>query len=476
MAREHYSASRLAHWDAVARDSEHHSTWGAYYRRRLAHVYRAFVAPGFRVLEVGSGLGDLLAALNATEAVGVDFSREMVQRAATRHPGITFICADAHSLTAGVDGQFDLIILSDLVNDLWDVQEVLEQVARVSTPRTRLVLNFYSRLWEPVLAVAGSLGLATRTLQQNWFTVDDVINLIQLTGFESIRHYEEILWPIDTPFVAPLANRYLAKVWPFRCLALTNVLVARQRIRPVPGAAAPIVSVIVPARNEAGNIPEVFSRVPEMGAGTEIVFVEGHSSDATFATIRREAAAHPERRCQALQQTGVGKGDAVRLGYAKASGEVFMILDADLTVPPEDLPRFYEALTSGHGEFVNGVRLVYPLEGEAMRFFNLIANKLFGLAFSWLLGQPVKDTLCGTKVLWKSDYELIAANRAHFGELDPFGDFDLLFGSARLGLKIVDLPIRYRARTYGTTNIQRWRHGVLLLRMVLLAARRLKFW
>lgn len=474
-ARERHTASRLAHWDAVAKDSDRRATWGSYYRRRLGHVYRAFVAPGCRVLEVGSGLGDLLAALQATEAVGVDFSREMVERATSRHPEVKFVCADAHRLTEAVDGHFDLIILSDLVNDLWDLQEVLEQVARLSTPRTRLVLNFYSRLWEPALAIAARLGLAKPTLQQNWFTVDDVVNLIQLTGYEPIRHSEEILWPLDTRVLAPFANRYLVKIWPFRWLALTNVLLARPRAQSR-GGPSPVVSVIVPARNEAGNIPEVLTRVPEMGGGTEIVFVEGHSKDDTLGAIHREIAAHPERDCLALQQTGVGKGDAVRLGFTKASGDVLMILDADLTVPPEDLPRFYEALTSGHGEFINGVRLVYPLEGEAMRFFNLIGNKFFGLAFSWLLGQPVKDTLCGTKVLWKSDYELIAANRAHFGELDPFGDFDLLFGAARLGLKIVDLPIRYRARTYGTTNIQRWRHGVLLLRMVALAARRLKFW
>jgi SAM-dependent methyltransferase len=475
-ARQTYTASRRAHWDGVAKDSDRRPSWGSYYRRRLAHVYRAFVAPGCRVLEVGSGLGDLLANLNATEAVGVDFSPQMVQRASARHPQLRFICADAHRLTEAVDRHFDLIILSDLVNDLWDVQEVLEQIAQLSTPRTRLVLNFYSRLWEPTLSLAGWMGLAKPTLQQNWFTVDDVVHLLQLTEFEPIEHHGEILWPLDTPVVAPLANRYLVKIAPFRWLALTNVLLARPRPRAAQRKAAPIVSVIVPARNEAGNIPEVFSRLPEMGGGTEIVFVEGHSKDDTFATIEREIAAHPERRCVALQQTGVGKGDAVRLGYAKASGDVLMILDADLTVPPEDLPRFYAALASGHGEFINGVRLVYPLEGEAMRFFNLIANKFFGVAFSWLLGQPVRDTLCGTKVLWKSDYELIAANRAHFGELDPFGDFDLLFGSARLGLKIVDLPIRYRARTYGTTNIQRWRHGVLLFRMLLLAARRLKFW
>ena len=215
-ARENHHASRLAHWDGVAKDSDRRATWGSYYRRRLAHVYRALVAPGCSVLEVGSGLGDLLADLGATEAVGVDFSLEMVQRAAARHPQIRFICGDAHRLTEAVHGHFDLIILSDVVNDLWDVQEVLEQLAHLSTPRTRLVLNFYSRLWEPALAVAGRIGVAKPTLQQNWFTVDDVINLIQLTGFEPIRHSEEILWPLDTPVVAPLANRYLVKVWPFR--------------------------------------------------------------------------------------------------------------------------------------------------------------------------------------------------------------------------------------------------------------------
>jgi glycosyltransferase involved in cell wall biosynthesis len=233
--------------------------------------------------------------------------------------------------------------------------------------------------------------------------------------------------------------------------------------------------VIVPARNEAGNIPQILKRIPEMGSGTEIIFVEGHSRDHTYEAVEHNIAIYSKKCCQLYRQSGTGKGDAVRLGFDKAHGDILMILDADLTVPPEDLPRFYEALSSGKGEFVNGVRLVYPMEKEAMRFLNFIGNKFFSLAFSWLLGQSVKDTLCGTKVLWKTDYELIAANRSYFGDFDPFGDFDLLFGAAKQNLKLVDLPVRYRERTYGTTNIERWKHGWLLLKMVWFAARRIKF-
>jgi glycosyltransferase involved in cell wall biosynthesis len=232
---------------------------------------------------------------------------------------------------------------------------------------------------------------------------------------------------------------------------------------------------VVPARNEAGNIEQIFARTPEMGAGTELIFIEGHSKDDTYQAIQAAIAKHPERSTQLFRQEGVGKGDAVRLGFRKATGDVLMILDADLTVAPEDLPRFFDALRSGDADFVNGVRLVYPMEKKAMRFWNLLGNKFFSLAFSWLLGQSIKDTLCGTKVLSRANYERVAANRAYFGDFDPFGDFDLLFGAARLSLRIVDLPIRYRERTYGTTNIQRWRHGWLLLRMLLFAARRLKF-
>jgi hypothetical protein len=383
-----------------------------------------------------------------------------------------FIEADAHALA--LDEQFDIIILSDVVNDLWDVQQVFQTIARLATPTTRLIINFNSRLWELPLRFARRLGLARAQAEQNWLTVEDIAGLLALADFEVIRRREEVLLPLPLPPLSTIANRYLVKLWPFSLFALTHFLVARPRSTQ-PRTSAPHVSVIIPARNEAGNVADIFARVPEMGAGTELIFVEGGSEDDTYQTIERAIAAHPERRCKLLKQTGRGKGDAVRLGFQHARGDVLMILDSDLTVPPEELPRFLAVLTSDKADFANGSRLVYPMEKEAMRFVNLLGNKFFSLAFAWLLDQPIKDTLCGTKVLWQRDYEALAAGRAYFGDFDPFGDFDLLFGAAKLNLKILDLPVRYRDRTYGTTNIQRWRHGWLLLRMVFFAARRIKF-
>jgi glycosyltransferase involved in cell wall biosynthesis len=298
-------------------------------------------------------------------------------------------------------------------------------------------------------------------------------NLLEISGFQPLREWEEIVAPLPVPFLSDFANRYLAKISPFRFIAMANFMLARPLSKRIPNN--PTVSVVVAARNESGHIEELMARIPDMGGGTEIIFVEGNSTDDTHAVIEQSLAAHPDRNGKLLKQAGKGKGDAVRVGFDMARGDIVMILDADITVPPEDLPRFYDLIANGSAELVNGVRLVYPMEDDAMRFANLIGNKFFSWAFSWLLGQPIRDTLCGTKVLWRSDYERIADNRAYFGDFDPFGDFDLLFGAARLNLKIMEVPIRYRARRYGETNISRWQHGWLLLKMVMFAASRIKF-
>jgi glycosyltransferase involved in cell wall biosynthesis len=316
------------------------------------------------------------------------------------------------------------------------------------------------------------MGAKAPTPPQNWLSAADMKNLLHLAGWEVIKTDTRILWPLRTPLLERFLNRWLAPL--LRPFCLTVILVARPR--PQPEAQRHYrCSVVIPARNEAGNIEAAVQRTPEMGLGTEIIFIEGHSQDATWDEIQRVRVAHPERRIKVLKQQTKGKGGAVREAFAAASGDLLFILDADLTMPPEQLPKFYETACSGTADFVNGVRLVYPMEEDSMQFLNMVANHLFGHAFSWLLGQRIKDTLCGTKVLFRSDYEAIARNRSYFGDFDPFGDFDLLFGAAKQNLRIIDLPIRYQARTYGQTNIQRWRHGWLLLRMVLFAAKRLKF-
>lgn len=470
-AAKNYQERRVTHWEEVARRIHGKSAAG-YYHRRLRQVYKFLVPPGQKVLELGCGEGNLLASLKPALGVGVDFSREMVRLATRRHPELSFLQADVHDLP--LSEQFDFIIISDLANDLWDVETVFKQVKKVVAPRSRIIINAQNPLWELPLWMAKRTGLARPTLLQNWLTAEDVVGLLGLADFEVVRKWEEILCPVALPLLAPFLNRCIAKIWPFKKLALTNFIVARPLL-PAPLRVEPMVSVVVPARNESGNIPQIFARLPRMGRETELIFVEGHSSDDTYSAIEREIKAHPAQKSLLLRQSGVGKGDAVRLGFAHAKGDILMILDADLTVPPECLPRFYDVLHRDKGEFANGVRLVYPMEKEAMRFLNLIGNKFFSRAFSWLLGQPIKDTLCGTKTLWKSDYDRIVANRSHFGDFDPFGDFDLLFGAAKLNIKIHEVPIRYMERSYGATNIQRWRHGWLLLKMVLFAVRRIKF-
>jgi len=459
---------RRAFYDARARFRPRE---GVRAYQRLLHRYYAFlVPPGAKVLEVGCSLGDLLVAVKPARGVGVDFSPKMIELARERHPEFEFCTVDAAEFSA--QEHFDYMLLSDLVNDLPDVQAVLERLRAVAHPHTRLVLNFFNNLWRPLLMAGEKLGLKAPTPPPNWLSADDVKNLLHLAGWEVVKTETRILWPLGTPLLERFFNRWLAPLLPPFCL--TVIIVARPKPQLVARAHYRC-SVVIPARNEAGNIEAAVQRTPEMGLGTEIIFIEGHSTDDTWDQIQRVAQKYPQRNIKMLRQQSKGKGGAVREAFAAATGDVLFILDADLTMPPEELPKFYEIARSGTAEFVNGVRLVYPMEKEAMQFLNMVANKMFGLTFSWLLGQKIKDTLCGTKVLSRTDYERIAANRSYFGDFDPFGDFDLIFGAAKLNLRLIDLPIRYRARTYGETNIHRWSHGWLLLRMVLFAARRLKF-
>jgi SAM-dependent methyltransferase len=440
------------------------------YARRLAHRYNLLINDIDAVLEIGCGEGSLLHLLRGRVKCGVDLSAEQIERGKILHPELDLRVGAGEQLSLD-GGHFDIIIVSDVLNQAGDVEVLLRRLHTVSHADTRLLINIHNTLWRPLIGLGQLLGLARRPPPSNWLSRSDVMNLCRLADWEVFKTFGQILLPLPVPLLAAFVNRWIAPAVEFACL--TTFLVARpvSRTRREAG----VVSVVVPARNEAGSLAQLLTRVPRLGAETELIIIEGHSKDSTWEVIQGLPDVFPGGRIRKMRQTGKGKGNAVREAFAAASGDIVTILDADLTMPPEDLPKYVEALSSGKADFANGVRLVYPMDQQAMRFANLCANKAFSLVFSWLLGQPVKDTLCGTKAMWKKDYARLDANRAYFGDFDPFGDFDLLFGADKLNLKIMDVPIRYRERFYGETNIQRWRHGVILLGMVMFAARRLKF-
>ena len=471
-ALDEYLAGFEAFFDDYAGRVDYWRSRNPGYHQTIASLASFYVPRGARVLEVGCGTGDLLASLEPSDGVGVDLSGAMVEHAARRHPRLEFHHVAAERLELP-GREFDYIILSDLVGYLFDIRAALERLRAVSHPGTRIVINWYSRVWQPVVHLLEALGLKYPLPLLNWTTVGDIENLLRLAGFETVRSRGHVLLPLRLGPVSRWANRFLAHLPVARWFVWTNWVVAR----PIPRATPrpPRVTVVCPCRNEKGNIEQVVRRLPALGSHTELIFVEGHSKDETLEECRRVAAAHPELDIKVMVQSGTGKGDAVRLGFAHATGDMLIILDADLSVAPEDLPQFYEAMVSGAGEFVMGSRLVYTMDPKAMRFLNLLGNRSFGLLLSVLIGQAIKDTLCGTKVLWREDYAHLAAGRAHFGDFDPYGDFDLIFGAAKLNLRILEIPVRYRERTYGAPNISRFADGWLLLRMSALAAGRLFF-
>lgn len=459
------------YFDGLAPERDKWYRRNRYYHNDHLRYFRYLVGSGKRVLELGCGDGRLLAALDPAVGVGIDVSPAMIAQARRHYPSLDFQIADAGDLSSLPAQPFDAIILSDLVGYLDDVQQCLEKLHRFCHAETRIIVSYYNFLWQPVLRVGERFGAKMKTPEQSWLSPDEIANLLTLADFETVKIERRMLFPKYIPLLSWLLN-HIGTLPLLNRACLDHYVVAR----PLPQQTARdlTTTVIIPCRNEKGNIEAAVRRLPRFGKHQEIIFVNGHSTDGTPDEIRRVISAYPGHDIKLLTQDGVGKADAVRKGFDAANGDVLMILDADLTVPPEDLPKFYNAIASSKGEFLNGCRLVYPMEDQAMRTLNLLANKLFAMTFSWMLGQRLKDTLCGTKVIRREAYRRLVTNRAYFGEFDPFGDFDLIFGASKLNLRIVEIPIRYQNRTYGETKIHRFRHGLLLLRMVVYAYRKLK--
>ncbi|MDT4740721.1 glycosyltransferase [Bradyrhizobium sp. WYCCWR 12699] len=446
----------------------------AYYESDRSFV-RFLIPSGQRVLEVGCGRGDLLSALEPSHGVGIDFSPTMIAKARGRHPHLTFVCEDVEQPGAfeKLEGTFDYILIADTIGMLEDIDGTLRALHRVCSPSTRLVIAYYSPLWEPILKLGELVRLKSRQPGINYLSGADFINMMDLADFEVLKLERKQLLPRSLLGFGTFVNRFIAPLPGIRALCLRTYVVGRPIKRNLDRSLS--ASVLIPCRNEKGNVENAVRRMPKFGLRQELIFVEGNSTDGTYEECLRVQDTYKDQwDIKVFKQDGKGKGDAVRKGFAAASCDVLMILDADLTMPPEDLPKYHFAIESGKAEFVNGTRLVYPMEDEAMRPLNLLANRLFAWLFTFLVNTRLTDTLCGTKALLRSDYEELARNRSYFGEFDPFGDFDLIFGAAKHNLKIIEVPIKYRARTFGETQISRFRDGWLLFKMVWFAYRKLK--
>ncbi len=441
-------------------------------QRDVAATLKRLIPSDARVLEVGCGTGELLAALPNASRTGIDYTSTAVERGRAQRPGIEFVQADA--LTFERPERYDAIVCDRIVHSVPDIERLLENLAAHLERDGRIYLSCYNFLWETVVAVAERTGFKLPAPAGNWLSESDLENLFALAGLERVKFEDRLLMPMPVPGVAKLLNKFVAPLPVVNRFTLYRMYVLRKKSEPA--TKRPSVSVVVPARNESGNTANPRAPPRVWGPPTELIFVEGNSTDDTLAAIEKNIASYRGPLQLSLhRQPGKGKGDAVREGFKHATGDILMILDADITVPPEDLPKFYDAMTQGLADYVQGTRLVYPMESEAMRFLNKLGNIGFSKIFSFILNQPIKDTLCGTKVLWSKDYQRLAANRAFFGDFDPFGDFDLILGASKLNLKLIEIPIRYRDRVYGTTNISRFRHGWMLLQMSVFAARKLKF-
>lgn len=470
-ALEEVRKARREHQEATAGRREKWIRANKYYYGRMKRMLRFIVEPKKRVLDLRCETGHLLAALEPSRGVGVEISDTMVKVARELHPELHFVKSDVEALE--LRETFDYILFNHIF-DTVDVLRAFEHIRRHCTPETQIVVINYNHLWQPLLNLASKIGLRAKFVEPNWVSENDVRGFLKLAGFRPVRKHRLLLLPKKVPLLSGLVNGFLARLPGLRRLCLMQVMVARPITEPMREEDLRV-SVVVPCRNEAENVRHAVQRIPAMGRHTEILFCDDKSTDGTADEVLRLQALYPEKDIRLVPGPGICKAENVWCGFRAARGDVLMILDADLTVMPEELPMFLRALAKSRGEFVNGSRLVYPMPELAMKFANIVGNKFFGLAFSFLLDQRIKDTLCGTKVLWRKDWLRMERSLGSWGIKDLWGDYELLFGASKLHLEIIEVPVHYQERIHGVTKMTRvFANGWRMLRICWHAAKHLE--
>ncbi|MHC4309737.1 MAG: class I SAM-dependent methyltransferase [Planctomycetota bacterium] len=268
-----------------------------YYYKWLDKIYKFVVRPNSRVLHIGCECGDLLAAVQPSYGVGIDADPAAVELAKKRFPHLKFHTMDPHELN--LDEKFDYVLICNSLGRWHDIQQVLERVHPLTTESTRIVITYYNYLWEWILRMGSFFRIRRPLAYQNWLPPQDIANLLTLTNFDVIRTDSFLLIPKRIPPLTILCNYFLSLLPGIRFFNLVNLFVAR----PAPTTRQEkdlSVSVIVPCRNERGNIEDVVTRVPKMGRETEIIFVDGNSTDGTPDEIERHIKEHPERKIRLI--------------------------------------------------------------------------------------------------------------------------------------------------------------------------------
>jgi ubiquinone/menaquinone biosynthesis C-methylase UbiE len=442
----------------------------SYYYKQLLRQLKFIIEKNSRVLHIRSGIGFILDKLEPSFGVGIEDSQKMIEESQKRYPNLKFVNQSPEDIQ--LDEKFDYILINS-IEDIVDVQAVLNGVYKCCHPGTRIIIVNYHFLWHPFVRLAEKLKLKSPQSMHNWISSYDINNLLHLSGFEPLQNRTIIFFPYNIPGISYVLNRFFAKLPLFRFFTMNRLNIARPLFETT---GEYTVSIIVPCKNEAGNIEDAVRRIPQLGSHTEIIFGDDKSTDGTPDIVREMMLKYPEKDIKLVDSPGISKAMNVWTCFDSAKGDILMILDADLTVIPEELPYFYEAISTRKGEFINGSRLVYPMHKDAMRLFNVIGNKFFSIAFTYILETKIKDTLCGTKVLWRTDYEHIKKLRGSWGINDRWCDYELIFGAAKRHLKIVDLPVHYMERTYGETKMtNRIKNGLVMLKMCRAALMKIKF-
>lgn len=439
-----------------------------FYHQRKREYLRFIIPPGESVLVLGCEDGELLAALQPSRGVGIDASSAYRNLASARFPQHEYR-ASLGAISPAHES-FEYVVLDDVAGESDDLFSLLQGIARLCTPTSRLVIVQHNYLWGPVFRMAEWLGLKRRDQKQNWLSMGDLRVFLDGAGFETINVTPKLFCPMRLLGLGPAIN-WVAGLVPFvHRLASTEILIAR-KVSHEPHPQNKTASIILTVRDERGNIEPMVRQIPDVGAGTEILFVEGHSTDGTRAEIERVASRYPEKNVRLLVQDGIGQGDAIYKGFSEASGDVIILLEADRTSPPQDVLKAFDIVAGGRADYVNGSRFIYPRDKGAMPLRKVIGNWMFAIWFTWFLGQRTSDVLCGLKAIDRRQFQRLRKNWGSLGLFDPFGDFELIFGAARLGLKICEVPTRYTVRQYGEPKSRFWKHGFMLTRMASRATR-----